>query len=1006
MKSKTAFTIVLAALLLVMTFTALHIPLAKADWPNPTPVFNLPFLPSNPTSQPMVSINQSTITWDTNQNVSVCVNVSVSTGELDLFGWQMNVTWMPSPDVGCSLLNIVAFHGLSWVVNYGSIINNKTGQLMCGQTCISRSFNLPVTPANSPLTLFTVTFQGTTSGSCALNLINVELFGVSDDGNCWPSGQDYNGVPENTSYAQWPDVNKDGAIDIYDAILVANHWGQAAGSSPGAALCDFNEDGVVDTFDGAILGADFGKVSPNNGLTNTVYEFSCAVQVGSGAAGPPFHDAAITDVETSQFAYEGDNATISVEAFNDGSYPENFSVSAYANITGTGYEILIGTQNVSLASWYFTDLSFTWDTTGVSEGSYTISAFASYVTGEADLANNLYVGGEIGILSPFHDVAITDVEISSQFAYEGDNVTVSVEAFNEGCFAETFNVTAYANNTVTGDNITIGTQSVSLARWDSYDLSFTWDTTGVSEGSYTISAFASYVTGEADLANNLYVGGEIGIFPLVPFNSNEINVTCPTTLTMNPSIFTYDSTLQARLVYIGNATIQSTGFDGILTAIGSTNGTIYLCLNQPGVDVYDFYLPLNGTVQVPLWLMFQPGGGTGQHAWGEYNGNFTLQLTVGGNYTVQLEIIGIGITVCSNGAYGVDNETVSFTWNLTGGSPVYLEAETNLPPGWSYSVDPPIGTLFWTPQIVTVNITAPPDAKEGDMGSVTLRAYENSTGVMIWQFIYFATTNNELPTIENVQPPTLTPTGNLMFNTTVKDASGIGNVQLYYSVNNGTWNNESMGWNSGDTFNSTSYTLAIPRVPDNSTIQYYVVATDWLGNQTQSAVQTATVKYDVAITQVATSKAVVGQGFTALINVTAANQGTLPTTSLKIFFYANTTRINIQTVPFLTNGTATALTFLWNTTGLAYGNYTLNVCAEPLPGETNTTNNIMTGGTVYVGIPGDINGDGTVDIYDAILLSGAFNSSPGSATWSPNVDINCDGIVDIYDAIILSGYFN
>jgi hypothetical protein len=65
----------------------------------------------------------------------------------------------------------------------------------------------------------------------------------------------------------------------------------------------------------------------------------------------------------------------------------------------------------------------------------------------------------------------------------------------------------------------------------------------------------------------------------------------------------------------------------------------------------------------------------------------------------------------------------------------------------------------------------------------------------------------------------------------------------------------------------------------------------------------------------------------------------------------------------------------------------------------------MTGGTVYVGIPGDINGDGTVDIYDAIMLSGAFGSSPGSASWNPNADVNGDGIIDIYDAIIIAGHF-
>ena len=54
----------------------------------------------------------------------------------------------------------------------------------------------------------------------------------------------------------------------------------------------------------------------------------------------------------------------------------------------------------------------------------------------------------------------------------------------------------------------------------------------------------------------------------------------------------------------------------------------------------------------------------------------------------------------------------------------------------------------------------------------------------------------------------------------------------------------------------------------------------------------------------------------------------------------------------------------------------------------------------------DVNGDGTVDIYDAILLSGAYNSTPGSTRWDPNADINGDFTVDIYDAIILAGHYN
>jgi hypothetical protein len=90
--------------------------------------------------------------------------------------------------------------------------------------------------------------------------------------------------------------------------------------------------------------------------------------------------------------------------------------------------------------------------------------------------------------------------------------------------------------------------------------------------------------------------------------------------------------------------------------------------------------------------------------------------------------------------------------------------------------------------------------------------------------------------------------------------------------------------------------------------------------------------------------------------------------------------------------------FTWNTTGFAYGNYTLSATID-------STNSTVTSGVVTVTIPGDINGDGTVDIYDAIALASAYNSSPGSPNWNPNADILGDGIVDIYDAIALASHY-
>jgi parallel beta-helix repeat protein len=61
--------------------------------------------------------------------------------------------------------------------------------------------------------------------------------------------------------------------------------------------------------------------------------------------------------------------------------------------------------------------------------------------------------------------------------------------------------------------------------------------------------------------------------------------------------------------------------------------------------------------------------------------------------------------------------------------------------------------------------------------------------------------------------------------------------------------------------------------------------------------------------------------------------------------------------------------------------------------------------TPWTDLFGDTNHDGTVDIYDAVLLAGAFNSKLKDPNWNASADFNGDDVVDIYDAIILSNNY-
>jgi len=168
---------------------------------------------------------------------------------------------------------------------------------------------------------------------------------------------------------------------------------------------------------------------------------------------------------------------------------------------------------------------------------------------------------------------------------------------------------------------------------------------------------------------------------------------------------------------------------------------------------------------------------------------------------------------------------------------------------------------------------------------------------------------------------------------------------------------------------------------------------------------------DIAITKVTPSKTVVGQGYSLKICVEVENQGTFIET-FNVTLYANTTSIASQTVT-LTSGGLTTINFTWNTIGVTKGNYTIKAVADTLPGETDTLDNTLIDGWVFVTIPGDINGDQKVNILDCILLAGHFGHvngdghTPSTKAWKDcmNSDINGDNKVNILDCIILAGRF-
>jgi hypothetical protein len=169
-------------------------------------------------------------------------------------------------------------------------------------------------------------------------------------------------------------------------------------------------------------------------------------------------------------------------------------------------------------------------------------------------------------------------------------------------------------------------------------------------------------------------------------------------------------------------------------------------------------------------------------------------------------------------------------------------------------------------------------------------------------------------------------------------------------------------------------------------------------------------EHDVAVINVTTSKAgclprpTVGKGYTAMVNVTVENQGGF-TETFNVTAYADSSVIGeMQTT--LNPAQSIVLTFTWNTTGYAYGNYTISATADTVLGETDTGDNTLIDGTVYVGIPGDVNyAFGLVDMKDIGFVVKAFGGVPGHPKWNTNADINNDSLVDMKDIGITVKHF-
>jgi hypothetical protein len=229
---------------------------------------------------------------------------------------------------------------------------------------------------------------------------------------------------------------------------------------------------------------------------------------------------------------------------------------------------------------------------------------------------------------------------------------------------------------------------------------------------------------------------------------------------------------------------------------------------------------------------------------------------------------------------------------------------------------------------------------------------------------------------------------------------GGSDYDIYYKTLDGAWSSD-VALVSGTTED------LLPSICQSTNTTIWVAWSSNVNDDFDIYYKATLADYDVVVRSVTSPSTLAYQGYNREVQVTVKNEG-LESATFTVTTYYDSTPIGTQTVTSLASNSETTLTFNWNTTEVPYGSYVLSATASGLSGEEDLTDNSLTGNTVMVTIPGDVNGDKVVDLFDAASISAHWYPGPpvGPLGYDTTNDINNDGSVDIYDSAIVSAHWN
>lgn len=579
------------------------------------------------------------------------------------------------------------------------------------------------------------------------------------------------------------------------------------------------------------------------------------------------HNVAATDqTATPSTVSPGETVSIQVTVENTGTIEETFNTTCYFNTTE------ISTQTTfSLAAAHQANLLFSWNTTGVPPGNYSIRAWADSgsAISESDENDNWCVSlAVVTILLPeAHDVAAISQVPDKTGVINGTSVSINVTVLNLGDLSETFDVACFYDNNLIGVQIIID-----LAADASASLIFEWNTTGVAQNTYYIRAMADF--SRAIVESNEENNNCTSLQTVTVYSENDVGA-----LFVDKSLTAVVSGQNPPVV--GHTTVYE--LTVVVSNIGgsSVTGTLVNDTVSPDITFVSVNTPSKGAVIImpPPKLVWSVGS-----------------LNPGESATLVFHVSATPSSMSLMYLNHKEDLVASGVDSLFGGQVTDI-CKTDV------TVAPIYRDVAATSQVPSSAIVCQGDA-------TTIYVTVENLGNVSETFDITAYCNN----------------------------TSIGVLRVY-DLGIGIQTMLSFEW---DTSTAATGTYSVTAMADSGD---EIAESNESNNVCIVPAAITVVIHDIALLSQDPYPSVVVQGEIVTIAINMTNEGTEPET-FSITCYYNETYLGQQNVVNLMPSENRVLDFLWNTTEVATGLYYISAHASTVPGEKDTDDNACRSTTI------------------------------------------------------------